>query len=201
MEEEQLLILILWGKVVMNKKGMTLMELLVSLAMLSVSLVFVYSLIVNLQHKKTVSDNYTDNLIKIAEIENKIQYELFGVINYGEKKVQAVNITSTDSSLKVTLEKDGVIHTKNIALEKNSNGLEILIKDSSNNIIRKWKLDNVSDFKVKENYLKTNDSKAINYQYTIYLYDQFENVSDSIIIPGYLITKDSTPIVSSTVTS
>ena len=45
-----MLVVILKGIHAMNKKGMTLMEVIISIAMLSVALVFMYGLMVNLQH-------------------------------------------------------------------------------------------------------------------------------------------------------
>lgn len=57
----------------MNKKGMTLLELLVSVALISAIMIFMYKLISDVRNEKKEIDKLTNNSIKINEIEAKIQ--------------------------------------------------------------------------------------------------------------------------------
>lgn len=67
-----------------NKKGMTLLELLVSVVLISVIMLFMYKLISDVRNEKEENDRLTNNLVKISEIEAKLQ-EI--IINYNLNQV------------------------------------------------------------------------------------------------------------------
>lgn len=168
----------------MNKKGMTLMEVIISIAMLSVALVFMYGLMVNLQHKKNVSDAYADNLIKIADIETQIQKEFFDFISFGQVVFSEAEIKAKEDSLSISINKNinknGEVQTKTVGFSPN----EIIIKDGNESIIKKWTLNNnassISYFTAEEY-----KDKKLFYQYKIYFKDAEEKIIDFISIPIY----------------
>lgn len=171
-----MLVVILKGIHAMNKKGMTLMEVIISIAMLSVALVFMYGLMVNLQHKKNVSDAYADNLIKIADIETQIQKEFFDFISFGQVVFSEAEIKAKEDSLSISINKN----TKTVGFSPN----EIIIKDGNESIIKKWTLNNnassISYFTAEEY-----KDKKLFYQYKIYFKDAEEKIIDFISIPIY----------------
>ena len=57
----------------LNNKGMTLIELIVSVALISILMIFMYKLISDVKYEKKENDKITDNLIKISEIEVTVQ--------------------------------------------------------------------------------------------------------------------------------
>lgn len=67
-----------------NKKGMTLLELLVSVVLISVIMLFMYKLISDVRSEKKENDKLTTNLVKISEIEAKLQKI---IIDYNLNKV------------------------------------------------------------------------------------------------------------------
>lgn len=95
----------------MNNKGFTIIELLVSIALISVVMVFMMELLFDLQYEQS------DNFIAVSNQETR-----FEIIDFAEKKI---------------FKTDGI---KNI---QNKNG-ELLIKDSSNNVIYKIKITNTN---------------------------------------------------------
>lgn len=164
----------------MNKKGMTLMEVIISVAMLSVALVFMYGLMVNLQHKKNVSDAYADNLIKIADIETQIQKEFFDFISFGQVVFSEVNIEEKNDSLSISINKNGEFQTKTVDFSPN----EIIIKEKNGSIIKKWTLNNNAS-SIENSIEKYTDGKKLFYQYKIYFKDAEEKIIDFISIPIY----------------
>lgn len=61
------------NNMIRNKKGMTLLELLVSVVLISVIMLFMYKLIADVRSEKKEVDKITDNVIKLNEIEAKAQ--------------------------------------------------------------------------------------------------------------------------------
>ena len=53
----------------LNNKGMTLMELLVSVVLISVIMIFMYKLIADVRNEKKKNDKITDNILKISEVQ------------------------------------------------------------------------------------------------------------------------------------
>ena len=170
----------------MNKKGMTLMEVIISIAMLSVALVFMYGLMVNLQHKKNVSDAYADNLIKIADIETQIQKEFFDFISFGQVVFSEANIeakndsNAKNESLSISINKNGKVQNKTVYFYPN----EIIIKEKNESIIKKWTLNN-NAISIEKSIVEKIYGKKLFYQYKIYFKDAEENIIDFISIPIY----------------
>lgn len=76
-----------------NNKGMTLVELLISVVLISVIMIFMYQLIDDVRRDKKSSDYLMDNLIKISEIEVAIQNKLIN------KTIPQININKTSKTI------------------------------------------------------------------------------------------------------
>lgn len=99
----------------LNKNGMTLIELLVSVVLISVIMIFMYKLISDVRNDKKENDKFTDNLIKISEIEVEIQNlivkENISTISLSDRSVEFPNLKvefgeDSDGNLLVTLDKN-----------------------------------------------------------------------------------------------
>ncbi len=109
----------------LNKNGMTLMELIVSVALISVIMIFMYKLIADVRSDKNENDKITDNIIKISEIEIAIQ-----------------NIIVKESISKIILD-GGTIEIPNMKLKfKDENKNVVIELDGEED--KKWTLENLS---------------------------------------------------------
>lgn len=192
----------------MNKKGMTLMELIISIAMLSVGLVFMYGLMVNLQNKKSKNDAHTDDLVKIAEIETEIQKSIMSFTDFGQDSVNSVVIcdSGNDSSydlVGIIITDNGKTQSKEIGWSKVGTNSSIIIKNKNEsgvwNVERKWNLNesiNNIDATIKCN----NDAleKEVMCQLNFYLKDVDNNIIDAINVPLYYKTNSFNLSVSKT---
>lgn len=189
----------------MNKKGMTLIELIISIAMLSGVLVFMYGLMVNLQKKKNDSDAYTDNFIKIAEIETEIQKSIMGYLNFGRDKLGKVRIWND-----LWCSNNDINNPKNV----NYHGVRIDMYDKNNTLINQmqvslnpktrvlrlrrienntwvdsklWTLDKaVAGYRIGENCQLYNSNLYC--QIYISLYNDEDKIIDAINMPIYIPT-------------
>lgn len=179
----------------MKNKGMTIIELIISLAMLSVSMVFMYSLMVNLQNKKNESDKFTDNVIMISEIENVIQEELVSEFSYGKNELTSVIIsantdTDPDNSkpeISFDLAKNSKVVNRKIIFTNEG----VTIQNNEGKVIRKWV------FLEKVSYIKANkkcsyEDPLFTLNYNVYLYSDTDKIIDVIHIPLGLTTTSFT---------
>ena len=125
----------------MNKKGFTMTELIVSIAIIAVVMIFLVNLLVDIRYDKKNELYDTKNQINRAEIIKTIQNDLDGKV--------ITDITDTGSSSNNLV--------VNIITDDNSN--HIIKADSnhiyykSNNKTTKWSLEKNND----ETYIKTSD--------------------------------------------
>ena len=114
----------------LNNKGMTLTELIVSIAMLSVALVLMYGLMSDLQKKKRDVDSRADDLVFISDIEQRMQDYIMKVenLNYGRGDIKTIS-----ESLNTTTKRATITVTKNDA-SSSSNSIEIY-KNTNNSTI------------------------------------------------------------------
>lgn len=113
----------------LNNFGMTLMELIVSVALISVIMIFMYKLIADVRSDKNENDKLTDNIIKISEIEVEVQ-NLIIKENVSEVTLGDGSIEFPNLNINFSKENDNVI----ITLDKNKDG----VAD------KKWTLENLS---------------------------------------------------------
>ena len=132
-----------------NNKGMTLTELLVSIVMLSVSMVLMYSLITNLQNRKNEVDLRTNDLVKIADIESNMQNFIMKPYNYGKKVINNVTVSINDKVATLNIDSDA--HSISIA-ENN------IVYTSPSNDVTKWSLKDKKCNKIES--IAQNDSKC-----------------------------------------
>lgn len=127
----------------MNKKGFTMTELIVSIAIIAVVMIFLVNLLVDIRYDKKNELYDTKNQINRAEIIKTIQNDLDGKVITG--------ITDTGSSSNNLV--------VNITTNDNDNSNHIIKADSnhisytSNNKTTKWSLEKNND----ETYIKTSD--------------------------------------------
>ena len=127
----------------MNKKGFTMTELIVSIAIIAVVMIFLVNLLVDIKYDKTNELYDTKNQINRAEIIKTIQNDLDG------KVITDINDTGSSSNNLVV----------NIITNDNDNSSHT-IKTDSNHIsytssgkTTKWSLEKNND----ETYIKTSD--------------------------------------------
>lgn len=127
----------------MNKKGFTMTELIVSIAIIAVVMIFLVNLLVDIRYDKKNELYDTKNQINRAEIIKTIQNDLDGKIitditdgSYSNNLV--VNIKTDDNST----------HT----IQADNNHISYI---SSSGKITKWSLEKNND----ETYIKTSDVK------------------------------------------
>jgi len=112
------LIHIKWGDIMLNKKGTSLMELIISIALISVILVFIMRLLVDLNNMETNNDYAKNNQLIRAEIIRAIENDLntktitdiddIGssrsnlIINFTFKEGSSSSITATENTLEYT---------------------------------------------------------------------------------------------------
>ena len=188
----------------MNNKGMTLIELIITIAMLSVAMTFMYGLMTNLQRKKNDNDAYTDNLMKIVDIETGIQKSIMNDFDFGREEVTKVRVwndlwfngNDTNDHSKVTghyirldVYMDGVWYEKSIGI--NDKGRTVRVRYKKNNAWvddKIWKFDSeVQGININENCHRYIDSLFC--QINLYLYDDNKKVLDTINIPLYFKTE------------
>lgn len=140
-----------------NKKGMTLIELLVSVVLISAIMIFMYKLISDVRTEKNEIDKITDNSIKINEIEAKLQKiildnKLNRIVSYdsNDKKYMVFSLNARPVAYLYFLE-DGTIDLK---------------VDTTKDERLKWKLSNT----VEDVCYESNESKKL-INYKIFLTD------------------------------
>ena len=116
-----------------NNRGVTLIELLVSIAMLGTVMILMYSLMTNIQNKKNNVDMKADDMIKIADMETKLQKAIMKPINYGRTPVSCVSISGDNHRKTVTIKRDN--NTVNHTISASSN-----VINYSGNGTHKWTL-------------------------------------------------------------
>ena len=134
----------------MNKKGFTMTELIVSIAIIAVVMIFLVNLLVDIRYDKKNELYDTKNQINRAEIIKTIQNDLDGKII---KDITDTKIDSTDTG------SDSNNLVVNIITDDDDNSNHIIKADSnhiyyiSNNKTTKWSLEKNND----ETYIKTSD--------------------------------------------
>lgn len=129
-------------------KGMTLMELLVSVALISVIMIFMYKLIADVRNEKKENDKFTDNIIKVNEIMVAIQNT---VIN---ENVTSVNFNYDENNNEHNIEffvDDVLISKFNI---KNVDEKAVFNLTDKNNQKQKWIINGLQADKVCYNSYK-----------------------------------------------
>lgn len=158
-----------------NNKGMTLMELLVSVALISIIMLFMYKLISDVRSEKKDNDKVTDNILKISEIEVESINEIISELIYEKGELNTVRLWNdvwynkdnnyvTGHFVRIDIIKtDGVENNYSIAIKDNANHnnpLEIhirkLIYDETSGsdvwtTLKKWTLsEEIKDIYIKE---------------------------------------------------
>ncbi len=160
----------------MNNKGVTLTELLVSVVMLSTAMILMYSLMSDIRLRKKEVDLRSNDIVKVGDVEHKLQQFIMEPINYGRDPVSSVRITTGTNSVVINI--DGTIHTINandsvITYSQN--------KDTSKK--GKW----VFNDKKCNSIVNAEAGNARKYSYIIITCtsDFNEDIKDSIRIPMY----------------
>lgn len=124
----------------MNKKGFTMTELIVSIAIIAVVMIFLVNLLVDIRYDKKNELYDTKNQINRAEIIKTIQNDLDGKI------ITDITDGSYSNNLVVNIKTDDY-STHTIQADNNH------IYYTSNNKTTKWSLEKNND----ETYIKTSD--------------------------------------------
>lgn len=125
----------------MNKKGFTMTELIVSIAIIAVVMIFLVNLLVDIRYDKKNELYDTKNQINRAEIIKTIQNDLDGKV--------ITDITDTGSSSNNLVVNIITYDNSNHTIEADSNHIYY----TSNNKTTKWSLEKNND----ETYIKTSD--------------------------------------------
>ena len=125
----------------MNKKGFTMTELIVSIAIIAVVMIFLVNLLVDIRYDKKNELYDTKNQINRAEIIKTIQNDLDGKV--------ITDITDTGSSSNNLVVNIITYDNSNHTIEADSNHIYY----TSNNKKTKWSLEKNND----ETYIKTSD--------------------------------------------
>lgn len=125
----------------MNKKGFTMTELIVSIAIIAVVMIFLVNLLVDIRYDKKNELYDTKNQINRAEIIKTIQNDLDGKV--------ITDITDTGSSSNNLVVNIITGDNSNHTIEADSNHIYY----TSNNKTTKWSLEKNND----ETYIKTSD--------------------------------------------
>lgn len=125
----------------MNKKGFTMTELIVSIVIIAVVMIFLVNLLVDIRYDKKNELYDTKNQINRAEIIKTIQNDLDGKV--------ITDITDTGSSSNNLVVNIITGDNSNHTIEADSNHIYY----TSNNKTTKWSLEKNND----ETYIKTSD--------------------------------------------
>lgn len=137
----------------MNKKGFTMTELIVSIAIIAVVMIFLVNLLVDIRYDKKNELYDTKNQINRAEIIKTIQNDLDGKIIKDitdDTEIDSTDTGSDSNNLVVNIITDDDDNSKHI-IKADSNHIYYI----SNNKITKWSLEKNND----ETYIKTSDVK------------------------------------------
>ncbi len=96
----------------LNNKGMTLTELLVSITMLSVAMVLMYSLMSDLRKRQKEVSYRTNDMIRVSDIEYKLQESIMKSSDYGRDAINSVKIEKSSSTITITI--DSKVHKINV---------------------------------------------------------------------------------------
>ena len=84
----------------LDNKGVTILELVISVAMLSISLIVMYGLITNLTNRKMDIDATAGSILKINEIEQTIQNNIMGYLSDNEIDVN-IELKNYQASIEI----------------------------------------------------------------------------------------------------
>lgn len=121
----------------LNKNGMTLMELIVSVALISVIMIFMYKLIADVRSDKNENDKLTDNIIKISEIEVAIQNT---IIKENISKVELKYIDSYNTNQVQFSVNDSVVSKFLVGSDSED---AVFILTDKNGEEQKWSMSNL----------------------------------------------------------
>lgn len=148
----------------MRKKGFTMVELMVSIAIIAVVMVFLVRLLIDIKYDFTNELYNTANQINRSEIIKTIQEDWLG------KELYTIDNTNNNIILKTA---DGENQqTATISFEEDDNNQYIKYNSTSNKE-SKWKIEKNN----KETYLQTNDIKVKVTKNT----ENLENINDTVI--------------------
>lgn len=122
----------------LNNRGMTLVEILLSITILSVVMVSMYKLISDVNYNKKKLETVANNIIKINEIESKVQEYIINY--YGDNSIQKITGNNAGTTAYFQ-DRNG---NKLVSFEVNSSG--------DNSIIITVKNDGSSDSNEKESW-------------------------------------------------
>ena len=174
-----------------NNKGLTLIELLISIVMLTISIVLMYGLMSNLQKKRVEVDSRTKDIVKISDIEQTIQEYMMGPVdvNYGRQNATIAIQESTSSKIIIKITTDSNIYENTITISSDKHIINYSQKigsNTNNDATTKWDMGQkectiINYCEKIENYCTTN-SKYI----SIKCKDNNTNSYDYINIPIYI---------------
>ncbi len=143
----------------MNKKGVTLVELIVSMGLISIIILFLFRLFVDVRHMDNTRNYTRDNAQKRAIILNRVQTDFL------EKGLAGISDSGNSNSLTLTFRfLDN--STATLTFAKDSGGNYVNYKNSSNE--EKWYLESDNDTTtVNLNCVKYSFLEAPNNEYFV----------------------------------
>ena len=134
----------------LNKKGTTLAEVIISIALISVVLVFMIRLLINLNNMQTNTTYATGNQVNRAEILRMIGNDL------NNKDIASITDNSDANNLNITF---GFTDGTRASISTTS---EIFTYTSSDNTLRRWIIEDGSIYVNRAKVYYSADSKAEN---------------------------------------
>jgi prepilin-type N-terminal cleavage/methylation domain-containing protein len=156
----------------LNKKGVTLIELIISIALISVVMVFMYRLLININNEITNSAFAIDNQQNRLEIINTVEEDIL--------HKALTTLTNTNNTSITFGFDDNTSSVLSISIE--SNKYYITYKDTQNNT-KKWEVKNAYHHNMI--YICTNkDIAQTKYLYTITIPILTTNDKNNLSVPS-----------------
>lgn len=167
-----------------NNKGMTLVELIISVALISIIMLFMYKLILDVRKEKKEINSLTDNILKISDIEVKVFNKYMEHVNYDNVFEKAIVSNNSNSFTIILKEKDvSSQHIYNINIQDNKLSLS-----ENSTLIEKWAL--TSDVKsITANKSCEYSNSHLNCLLEFVLNDEANKKIDTINFPLYVKTE------------
>ncbi len=175
----------------LNNKGMTVMELLVSVALISVIMIFMYRLIADVRAEKNENDKITDNIIKISEIEVETINEITSQLSYEKNEIKNIDITKekndTGEEILITIKKQtGEEFIYKIGYTKSSEDIFKIYLKNNSLLLKQWSLSqNIDEIEINKKDLYQN--KQLVCQFDLLLKSNNKTINN-ISLPLYFYT-------------
>lgn len=155
----------------LNKKGLTLVEIIVSVALISVVMIFMYKLLTEINDELTNTKFAINNQSNRLEIIKYVEKDL----NVNDKKLQSIELKTNLQTIEFTFSKNNVTYESSLKILFENNKNYVTYTDI-NSVTTKWEIKNATINGINSNNIK---SKVI----------EPDTLATEIIIPIYTINE------------